>query len=72
MPVLPDVGSMITESGPRTPRASASSIIARPMRSLMLPPGFWRSILAHTETRGSYSRLSLTWGVLPMVSRTLS
>ena len=70
--MLPDVGSMITESGPRMPRASASSTIARPMRSLMLPPGFWRSILAHTDTRGSYSRLSLMWGVSPMVSRTFA
>jgi hypothetical protein len=43
MPVLPDVGSMITLSFVSTPRRSASSIIARPMRSLMLPPGLARS-----------------------------
>ena len=72
MPVLPEVGSTITESGPRMPRASASSIIARAMRSLMVPPGFWRSSLAQTLTRGSKSWLMRTCGVSPMVSRMLS
>src|SRR4051812_19093343 len=72
MPVLPDVGSMMTESALMTPRRSASSIIASPMRSLTLPPGFARSILVHTVTRGSNSLLIRTCGVLPIVSRTLS
>src|SRR3954451_3310486 len=72
MPVLPDVGSMITESLLRMPRCSASSIMATPMRSLMLPPGFARSILVQTVTRGSNSLLLRTCGVLPPVSTPLS
>ena len=70
MPVLPEVGSMITEPGPRIPRASASSIIASAIRSLMLPPGLARSSFAQTSTRGSKRRLIRTCGVLPMVART--
>ncbi len=69
--MLPEVGSMITESLVRIPLASASSIIATPMRSLMLPPGLARSIFVHTLTRGSNSLLIRTCGVLPTVSRTL-
>ena len=60
---------MITEPGPRIPRASASSIIERAIRSLMLPPGLARSCLSQTTTRGSKSRLTRTWGVRPIVSR---
>ena len=67
--MLPDVGSMITESGFRIPRSSASSTIERAMRSLMLPPGLARSCLNHTSTRGSKRRLTRTWGVFPMVAR---
>ena len=46
MPVLPEVGSMMTEPGPSRPRASASSIMALAMRSLTLPAGLKYSSLA--------------------------
>ena len=72
MPVFPEVGSMSTEPGPMVPAFSASSIIPRAMRSLMLPPGLTLSCLAQTVTRGSKSLLIRTCGVLPMVSRMLS
>ena len=42
---------MMTLSGLSTPRRSASSIMASPMRSLMLPPGLARSSFIHTSTR---------------------
>src|SRR5690349_23761541 len=73
MPVFPDVGSTITPPFFNTPRRSASSIIAMPMRSLMLAPGFARSSLSHTSTPGycEYRRLRRTCGVLPIVSRML-
>ena len=60
MPVLPEVGSMSTEPGPMIPAFSASSIIPRAIRSLMLPPGLTRSCLAQTVTRGSKRRLIRT------------
>ncbi len=69
MPVLPEVGSMTTEPGLSTPRSSASSIMARAMRSLMLPPGLARSSLDHTSMASSKSRLTRTCGVPPMVAR---
>src|SRR3954469_21080674 len=74
MPVLPEVGSTIVLPGPMTPRRSASSIIERPMRSLIEPPGFARSAFIHTSTCGrcAYSRLMRIWGVSPMVSRMLA
>ena len=53
MPVLPEVGSMMTDSGPSTPRASASSTMDRAMRSLMEPPGLARSSFDQTEMAGS-------------------
>src|SRR5215207_1099571 len=73
MPVLPDVGSMIVPPFFNTPRRSASSIIAMPMRSLIDPPGFARSSLIHTSFPGNceYRRLRRTCGVLPIVSRML-
>ena len=46
MPVLPLVGSMMTESGVSRPEASAASIIARAMRSFTLPAGLKASSLA--------------------------
>ena len=70
MPVLPEVGSMMTLSFPSTPRRSASSIMERPIRSLMLPPGLARSSFIQTSRLGK-RRLRRTWGVLPMVSRML-
>src|SRR5215217_6168329 len=73
MPVLPEVGSMIVPPFFNTPRRSASSIIAMPMRSLIDPPGFARSSLIHTSFPGNseYRRLRRTCGVLPIVSRML-
>src|SRR5215217_1355606 len=71
MPVLPLVGSMMMLFFLRMPFFSASSIMARPMRSLMLPPGLARSSFMWTVTRDGNSRLMRTCGVLPMVSRML-
>jgi hypothetical protein len=53
IPVLPDVGSTIVPPFFSTPRRSASSIIAMPMRSLIDPPGFARSSLSHTSLPGN-------------------
>src|SRR6478609_4477708 len=69
MPVFPDVGSMIVPPGFSLPERSASSIIARAMRSLIDPPGLARSDFIHTSARSPNSRLILIVGVLPMVSR---
>ena len=49
MPVLPLVGSMIVPPGLSAPDFSASSIMARPMRSLIDPPGFARSFFTQTS-----------------------
>jgi len=65
---VPAVGSMSTEPGPMMPAFSASSIMPRAMRSLMLPPGFTRSCLAQDGDRGRRAGLMRTCGVLPMVS----
>ena len=46
MPVLPEVGSMMTEPFFRRPFCSASSIIALAMRSLTEPAGLRYSSLA--------------------------
>ena len=46
MPVLPEVGSMMTEPGFSRPVASASSIMALAMRSLTEPAGLKYSSLA--------------------------
>jgi hypothetical protein len=43
MPVLPEVGSMMTVSRPDRPARSAASIMATPMRSLTLPRGLKNS-----------------------------
>src|SRR3954451_8605182 len=74
MPVLPEVGSTIVLPGPMTPRRSASSIIERPMRALIEPPGVARSAFIHTSTCGrcAYRRLMRMWGVFPIVSRMLA
>ena len=65
IPVFPLVGSTITVlPGSMLPWFSASRIIARPMRSLTLPPGFMNS---HFATRvpviSEAIRLSRTNGV---------
>src|SRR6476646_2945633 len=67
MPVLPLVGSTITER-PRSirPSLSAASIIATPIRSLTEPPGLKYSSFAQTwPGRPAPSRSSSTLGVLP-------
>ena len=71
MPVLPLVGSMITEPGLSTPCASIASIIEAPMRSLTLASGLKNSSLASTSPFGFSSavrRGRRTSGVSPMVS----
>jgi hypothetical protein len=70
MPVLPEVGSISTVSGPIMPAASMASIIETPMRSFTLPIGLKNSSLARTCAFTPFicgSRLSLTIGVSPMV-----
>ncbi len=77
MPVLPLVGSMTTPPGFSVPERSASSIIARQMRSLTEPPGLDCSIFAQTAARGVSSAPSpgvrmATRQVPPTRSSTLS
>ena len=69
MPVLPEVGSMIVSPGRMAPRASASSIMERAVRSLIEPVGFMLSSFARIRTSGlGEMRFSSTSGVLPMVA----
>ena len=71
MPVLPEVGSTMTVSGPSAPLASIASIMATPMRSFTLPIGLKNSSLARMLALTPCicgRRLSRTSGVLPMVS----
>src|SRR5512132_858718 len=68
-PVLPDVGSITTLPFFRIPRLSASSIIDRAIRSLMLPPGFARSSFIQTSTFLPKRLLIRTSGVPPIVSK---
>src|SRR5690242_11975897 len=73
MPVFPDVGSTMVSPGFNSDASSAASIIARAIRSLTLPPGFKDSILPSSSAPPEgVTRESLTIGVLPMRSRTLS
>ena len=66
MPVLPLVGSTMVAPGVRRPLRSASSIIARQMRSLTLPPGLNDSSLAQTSAESAGTmRCKRTTGVLP-------
>ena len=58
--------------GRRRPSFSAVSIIARAMRSLTEPNGFWLSSFARSRTPGfGESTLTSTSGVSPIWSRTL-
>ena len=69
MPVLPEVGSMITEPGFSRPFCSASSIIALAMRSFTDPAGLKYSSLASTraESASFFSMcVSSSSGVLPI------
>ena len=71
-PVLPAVASMIVPPGCSQPRRSASSTIATPTRSLMLPPGLSDSSLTRIcAGTPSASRCSGIKGVRPIVSRTV-
>ncbi len=71
MPVLPEVGSMMTVPALILPSRSPASIMARPMRSFTLASGLKNSaftkMLAGTPLA---MRLSLMSGVLPMVATT--
>src|SRR5258706_441205 len=71
-PVLPEVGSTITDSpGRMRPSDSAASIMASAMRSLTDPPGLNCSHLTHTSADGPAAiRRSCTSGVPPISSRT--
>ena len=70
MPVLPLVGSTIFMPFFNFPRCSASSIMARAMRSFTLPPGLKLSSFTHTSASdGPVMRESFTMGVLPIMSR---
>src|SRR3989339_1251188 len=71
IPVFPEVGSIITVLGFKSPSFSAASIIERAIRSLMLPPGFCFSSFTHTSAWLSTSRLIFTVGVFPINSSTL-
>ncbi len=73
MPVFPLVGSTMVPPGFRRPTFSAASIIATPIRSLTLPPGFMYSSFARTVAgMPSVTLFSLTRGVWPMVSRIVA
>ena len=73
IPVLPDDDSRICCPGRRDPSFSASSTIDFAALSFTDPPGFQPSSLARIVTRGlGLNSLTLTIGVFPMRSRTLS
>src|SRR3990172_2227344 len=72
IPVLPEVGSTTVSPGFSRPSRSASSIMARAMRSLTLPPGFTDSSFPRTMAHPDLtSRRSGTSGVSPMSSSAL-
>ena len=75
MPVLPEVGSTRTASGPSLPSASRASTIATPIRSLTLAIGLKNSSFKSSSAAipsSAASRGTRTNGVLPMVSAMLS
>ena len=63
---------MIVPPGLSAPERSASSTIARAMRSLIEPPGLLRSDFTHTWWVAPNRRLMRMCGVRPMVSRMLA
>ena len=71
MPVFPLVGSIITLSFFNIPFASASSIIAKAILSLMLAPGLFFSNFIHTSCSLPNNLLMRTCAVFPIVSRML-
>ena len=73
MPVLPLVGSMMRVPLFKRPDFSASSIMARPMRSLTLAKGLKNSNFNRTVAPPAGTmRFSLTRGVLKVVSTMLA
>src|SRR5688500_463818 len=69
IPVLPDVPSMIVPPGLSSPDFSASSIILRAIRSLVLLPGLKYSSLVKNVPGTPLKILwSFTMGVFPIVS----
>jgi len=69
IPVLPLDGSRITCPGCSAPEVSASKTMARAIRSLTDPVGFWPSSLAKSRTRACGASLwSSTIGVPPMAA----
>ena len=71
IPVLPDVGSMMTEPSFNKPFSSASLIIYRAALSLTLPAGFLYSTFTSTLafTLCAFSTfVTSTRGVFPMIS----
>ena len=72
MPVLPLVASTTVCPGRNAPERSASSMIARAMRSLTEPIGLNDSSFANTLTPGGASLPRRTRGVLPIVSSIVS
>src|SRR6185312_3845193 len=71
MPVLPAVPSTSVSPGLILPARSADSIIDRPMRSLIEPPGLAFSSLKNSSQTPASRRCALTIGVLPISSSTL-
>ena len=73
IPVFPDVGSTIVSPGFSKPFFSASSIIARPIRSLTLLAGLNISNFPKRFAQFSSGILFIfTMGVPPIVARILS
>src|SRR5688572_14338032 len=70
MPVLPAVPSTSVAPGRMSPRCSAASIIFRPMRSLIDPPGFMHSSFRNSSHEPVSRCWALTIGVSPMSCRT--
>ncbi len=48
IPVFPEVGSIMVDPDFKSPCSSASLTMEKAMRSLMLPPGLFRSNFTHT------------------------
>jgi hypothetical protein len=67
---LPAVASTIRPPGFNFPSRSAASTIARPMRSLIEPPGFWFSNFRNSLHGPVSNRVTAISGVLPISPRT--
>src|SRR5690348_7993287 len=71
MPVLPAVPSTSVSPGLILPARSADSIMERPIRSLIEPPGLALSSLRNSSQAPASRRCALTIGVEPISSSTL-